>query len=287
MMQYPTHRYALTAATLGVSALALPALAQDAGDIGLTVVNGQIQTNLIAEEGGGTFVPERVFLAEFGEAESEGGSGSDGGPNVFPPAPDLPFVTNTPGFDSPTGTFTPGTAVNFTVQSGPLNADGDLRVYDPTSDSYISTDLAGGPGLPGGSVMESLGISFNAAPVETNPTVPGNVTFPTQQVFSDGRYHRHFIFTLLPVDDPNSTDPMFIGDDGVYLLELVASTTTAGIDDSDPFFILLPFGVDEDSAEFANAVTAANALVPEPTSALLLAGLGGLAILGRRGGRVA
>ncbi len=280
-MQYHPHLFALTAASLGFTALALPALAQDAGDIGLTVENGRIQTNLIAEEGDGAFVSERVFLAEFGEVESEAGGGSDGGPDVFPPAPDLPFVTNTPGFDSPTGTFTPGTAVNFTVRSGVGNLDGDLRVYDPISDAYVSTDVALGTALTGGAVTESLGISFNASPVETNPAVPGNVTFPTQQVFSDGRYHRHFIFTLLPVDDPSSTDPMFAGDDGVYLLELVASTTTPGIDGSDPFFILLPFGVEEDSAEFQNAVAAANALVPEPTGLALLA-VGGPATLGRR-----
>ena len=266
---------ALTAIGGGVAA---PAVAQDAGDIGLTVENGRIITNLISEEGGGTFVPRRLFIAELGEVEFESGSGSDGGDNVFQDnlPPDLANVTNTPGFDSPEAAFTPGTAVNFTVQSGPLNTDGDLRVYDTTTDSFLSTDVA-----PGTTLGESLGISFDAQGVQTNPAVPGNVAFPSLSVFGDGRYHRHFTFVLLPVDDPNSSSPMFTGDEGVYLLELTASTTTPGIDASDPFFILFPFGVAEDSAEFAAASTAAQALVPEPASAALI-GVAVLPLLLRR-----
>ncbi|MEO0482766.1 MAG: GC-type dockerin domain-anchored protein [Planctomycetota bacterium] len=252
-------------AALAIASAAPTAFAQlDEGDIAVTIEDNRIITSIIAEEeeeprlplrGGELGEESRLFIAELGlfEIEPDEGDPTGGGPNVFQDVlPDLSsFVTNVPGFDSGAGVFDPAALVNFNILS--------FTQYDPIADEYVDTVL--------GAETEELGISFNFDAVLTGPiansSVPVGTQFPSLPVFSNGRFHRHFLFTLLPVDDPNAANPQPLADSAVYLLELDISTTQAGIADSETFGILFAFGVAEGSPEFDNAVTAAALIFSE------------------------
>ncbi|MEL7474020.1 MAG: hypothetical protein AAGK04_11950, partial [Planctomycetota bacterium] len=208
-------------------ALTPTAFAQlDEGDIAITIENDRIITSIIAEEeerlplrDGELGDESRLFVAELGlfEIEPDEGDPTGGGPNVFQDSlPSLSsFVTNVPGFDSGPGVFDIAADVDFNILS--------WSVYDPGTDSFVDTAI--------GSETEELGISFNFDAVLTGPiagsSVPVGTQFPSLPVFGNGRFHRHFLFTLLPVDNPASPNPNPLADVGVYLLELTVSTTQA------------------------------------------------------------
>lgn len=227
----------------------------DAGDIGLTVEGGRIVTNLIAETGG--LSPQRVFLAELGVVEfedAEPGDPTSGGSAVFQDVVPAArgFSTNTPGFDSDPGTFTAGQSVGFTAING-------LRLYVPEQDALVSARNAGA-GI-GGSVAESLVVEFNTTVFQTDSAsgspFPTSLATPTGglAVFGNGRFHRHWNFTLFPVDNPFSPNPVSLAEPGVYVLDLVMTATEAGIEDSLPFSILFAYQVDEAGPEVAGAVS--------------------------------
>ena len=250
-------QYAFAAlATGGLPALAMAQL--DPGDIRLDVENGQIVTSLIGE-GGGSPVPQRVFLAEIGVEEFEPGDGTvgSGGPDVFQTInPSFStFSTNTPGFDSPAGEFAAGTDVGFELVQ-------PLSVYDPATDSFVRTDAPAS-----GSTVEALLVEFNLTVFQTDAVEPGTPvtnTFPDGglPVFSNGRFHKHFAFTLLPI---NATDDGTLADPGVYALIVRMTSTDGTVFSSDPIVLLFPFGVAEGSQEFLDAQTAAQELLsPTP-----------------------
>lgn len=261
-------------AVVAFAGLASAAAGQvDPGDIGLSIVDGRIVTFLIGEEesGGGSIAPTRLFIGELGVVEfepAEPGDPGSGGPAVFQSIlPGLSsFSTNTPGFDSGPGVFAPGAFVGFTVNNG-------LQVYAPQSDSLISASLAGsalGLDARGGFEAESLAIEFNDVTFQTNaafnsflPTLLGTpfVDGLGLPAFADGRFHRHWNFTILPVDDPGASSPAPLADAGVYVIELSMVTSQPGVAPSLPFFIVFPFGVAEDSAEFAAAVAHVESLI--------------------------
>jgi len=265
-------------AALAIASAAPTALAQlDEGDIGVTIENNRIITSIIAEEeprlpgafaqrGGELGDEARLFVAELGKFEVEPANGdpTDGGPDVFQTVlPDLSsFVTNVPGFDSGAGVFDPASTLTFSILG--------FTQYDPIADSYVDTAL--------GAETEELGISFNFDAVLTGPiagsAVPVGTQFPSLPVFGNGRFHRHYLFTLLPVDDPASANPQPLADNAVYLLELQIGTDQSGIADSETFGILFAFGVAETSAEFGNAVTAAALLFSEACALADITGTG-------------
>ncbi|MEM0984118.1 MAG: hypothetical protein AAGI17_09230 [Planctomycetota bacterium] len=258
----------LKTGVVGLSILGLtsPALAQlDEGDIGVQLDdNNQIVTSLIAEEeegtdggfGGGAFGPEqRVFIAEIGivEFEPSDGTPGSGGADVFQDI--LPsvssFSTNTPGFDSGPGVFAPGTNIGFDI----LGFD----VFDPSIGSFAST-----ASVPGAQ-LESLLIEFNTTLLQTTGTVPGipfATAFPNGglPVFSNGRSHRHFNFTLLPV---NGAGTASLADPGVYALTLRLTSTDPSVISSEPIILLFAFGVAETDQLFTDAVNEALALTAE------------------------
>ncbi|MEM6460217.1 MAG: PEP-CTERM sorting domain-containing protein [Planctomycetota bacterium] len=294
-LKSPARRYGLLATAAGAFLLSTAsAHAGDEGDIGLQFNgNGELTTSLITDTG---FEAERLFFAELGAFEREGESGEpftedqvfqDSG--VFnsqsqSDSDTRPFLTNTPGFDTPEGEFEPDSTVTFSVVGN------DLLVYDPVTDAYVSSTTTGGPNT--GTVAEYLAASFNTLGSDTNPGASDSTATPGSQVilpelttFSNGRYHRHYIFGLFPVDDPDSTTPETLAEDGVYLLLLDATATAAGATEattSETFGIIFALGFEEGDELFEFAEIAAEALVPEPTTAGLLAGLGALAILRRR-----
>ncbi|MEL6328032.1 MAG: hypothetical protein AAFR38_00075 [Planctomycetota bacterium] len=239
----------------------------DEGDIGLAIENGQIVVSLIGEDG--SFGEQRVFIGEIGIVESEPSDGTpgSGGSDVFQDT--LPgvtsFSTNTPGFDSGPGVFDPNARVGLDVVGFGPSAFVSLGFYDPINDTFISTSVTGptgGAGGDGGSVEESLAVEFNTNGFQTNNIggfLPVGSSFPNNglDVFSNGRAHRHFNFTILPVDDPFSPNPNPLADVAVYAVTLSKTTTQAGIASSEPFIILFPFGVEETDPAFDAAVAAA------------------------------
>lgn len=143
------------------SFLALPALAQHGGDIGLTLVptgteTARIETNLLAAKGGP--VPGvRVFASEMGEAG-------------------VPHATDEPGFDAEDGTFWPGTRLTFACPDGLMLFTGDgvaTATAERMSISYLS-------------LVRSVG----SGPVEGFPLF----------VSPEGGWHRHFVFEATRAD---------------------------------------------------------------------------------------
>ncbi len=94
----------------------------------------------------------------------------------------------------------------------------------------------------------------------------------------NGDFHSHVNFYLEPNLAPESAaEAMF----GAYGIKMSLTTDAADVADSDPFFVVFNFGLDE--ARFEQGVAAYAALVPEPTGASLvvIAGLT-VAAWGRR-----
>lgn len=238
------------------------ALAQlDEGDIRVSIEGGRLAVSLITEDG--EDAPQRVFLAEIGIVEFEEGDGSpgDGGPDVFQEIlpEETPFSTNTPGFDSGPGVFPPGALVGFDLAR-------DFRFYNADADGFFTTDVTGDVG---GDVVEALQIEFNEVAFLTNdiglpfPPVADAFPFGGLPTFSNGRFHRHFNFVLLPLDMSDPSNPFSLADPAVYVLTLELTTDAQGVERSEPFSILFGFGVSEESPEFAAAgVRAIRELTP-------------------------
>jgi len=139
-------------------ALATPALAQHAGDIGLEVTAGRIETREISSAGYGA--PRRVFGGTFGDTG-------------------VPWFTGNPGFDAAAGTFAAGTRVGFRLAGPVLAWDG--AGFVPTSPEG---PLAG----------ERLQVRFLTLSVTSGD---GPVEGFTLAVQPDGGWHRHLSMTLL------------------------------------------------------------------------------------------
>ncbi len=88
----------------------------------------------------------------------------------------------------------------------------------------------------------------------------------------DGDVHSHIDFTL----DPPS---LGAGEYGSYALKMELTTDGTGVGNSDPFFIVFNFGLDEGT--FEETVEAFAAAIPEPGT-MVLSALGGLVLMARR-----
>jgi hypothetical protein len=137
---------------------AAPAAAQHAGDIGLAIAAGRIETREISAAGYGA--PRRVFGGAFGDTG-------------------VPWFTGNPGFDAAAGTFAAGTRVGFRLAGPVLAWDG--AGFVPTSPDG---PLAG----------ERLQVRFLTLSVTSGD---GPVDGFTLAVQPDGGWHRHLSMTLL------------------------------------------------------------------------------------------
>jgi hypothetical protein len=141
-----------------VLSLASSAQAQHAGDIGLAVAAGRIETREISASGYGA--PRRVFGGAFGDTG-------------------VPWFTSNPGFDAATGTFATGSRIGFRLAGPVLAWDGS---------GFVPTSPAGP--LAG----ERLQLKFLTL---TTTSGDGPVEGFTLAVQPDGGWHRHLSMTLL------------------------------------------------------------------------------------------
>ncbi|MEL7239263.1 MAG: hypothetical protein AAGK78_10405, partial [Planctomycetota bacterium] len=249
----------LLIATAGATlAAAAPALASEGGDVGVRIVNGQIDTISI-EEGGTDFSgpTQRVFVADFGEFE-------DGDEAIFsPPPPGLSdtdsFVTNLPGFDTLPDTFTPGVNVGLDVNLDSTFFGSNVVEYDPATDTVGSTSVD--VQISFGSALSRTDGSFGTDPLSL-PTFSGG-----GGEFDSGRWHRHYVYAVYDGLD-TSTGDLIPPANGVYILEAVLSTEDAGIADSDSIFLVFGVGASESDVEAAEDFLLAT--IPEPASLALL-----------------
>lgn len=171
--------------------------------------------------------------------------------------------TDDPGFASEPEEglgVNPGDVIDYRVL-------GPLRFHDGTNFSPITDGT-------------SITIGDNpSGTIDIDASTVGPVTGPgaIAEADSNGEVHAHIDFTL---NDHTTAAP------GAYGLLMDLTTDAQGIGNSDPFYIVFNFGLDE--PVFESAVAAFAAAVPEPTT-LLLAGGGILLVLGgrRRRGREA
>lgn len=121
----------------------------------------------------------------------------------------FPDFTANPGFDCLPGTFTAGTRNGFRILSPLLKWNG--ASFPTTPDQYP---------------QERLEIAF-ASLVRTTPVDASIVEGFTLLVGSNGQWHRHLEYTLLPP-----------ATDGVYLLELELFSTATSVGTSAAFYIV-------------------------------------------------
>jgi len=167
--------------------------------------------------------------------------------------------TDDPGFASEPEEglgVNPGDVIDYRVL-GPLRFH-DGAAFAPITDG-TSITIADNP---------SGTINIDASTV-------GPVTGPGAIAEADGagEVHAHIDFTL----NDTAAAP------GAYGILMDLTTDASGIGNSDPFYIVFNFGLEE--AAFEGAVESFASIVPEPTT-LLLAGGGMLLVLGGRRRRV-
>ncbi|MEQ8844323.1 MAG: GC-type dockerin domain-anchored protein [Phycisphaerales bacterium] len=179
------------------AALASAAVAQvHEGDIVITGERGVIETGFA--DAGTPVYGRRVFDTEFGK---------------------LPNWTNDPGFDSPTGAFTPRAAIGFDVLGPVLSWDGSA--FADVADSRIL-------------------ISKGPVSIET-PTDGMEPGFVFGQASTTGKFHHHLAYELLAP-----------AGDGLYLLEMVLWEDASAVADSEPFYLV--FGQNASADDLADAV---------------------------------
>lgn len=116
-----------------------------------------------------------------------------------------PNFTADPGFDSLPGTFVPGSRIGFTIQRAVREWNGaDFHDRSPAGFEVSFATLAA------------------YSPPDDTP-----VTGFTLSVGSNGQWHRHFDYTLMPPADA-----------GVYLLELTLWNSRGTPGESEPFWIV-------------------------------------------------
>ena len=148
-----------------------------------------------------------------------------------------------------------------------------LRTWNPATGMFEAAD------------NERVEIFKAAGPGNIYHTIIGGSSITTGDMDSDGQIivqigttdstgglHAHLLWYL--------TTSSGSADFGAYLVEIVISAP--GYETSEPLPVLFNYGLSD--SDFTTAIWGAAALyaIPEPTTGLMLAGLGGLALLRRR-----
>lgn len=141
----------------------------------------------------------------------------------------LPDFTDEPGFDNAPGTFPVGTSIGFDV----LDA---LRIWNGADFDQVSP--------------ARMEVAFSTLS-RTTPEAPAVVAGFSLPVGSNGEWHRHLEFTLLP---PAGS--------GVYLIALSLWSSDPTIGASEPFWIVFNNGADEPTHDAAMDWVRAHLLPP-------------------------
>ena len=170
--------------------------------------------------------------------------------------------TDDPGWASEAseglGGWTPGTIIDYNIL-GPLEYhDGINFVAVPAGVSILIDDNPGG----GLTVTDSTVGPVSGTGIIGDADALGDV-------------HTHIDFTLQPGQFDELNNPPA----GAYALLMELTTDEPGIANSDSFYIVFNYGLDEPA--FEEAVADFAAVVPEPTS-LAIAGIGAMLVLSRR-----
>jgi hypothetical protein len=140
-----------------------------------------------------------------------------------------PDYTADPGFDCEPGTFPPGTRNGFVIEKA-------VRVWNG-SDFYTLSPTG-------------FEIAFATLTAFTPPEDAPVLGF-TLAVGSNGQWHRHLDYTLLPP-----------AEDGLYLLELSLFSTAAEIAPSAPFWLIFAQNVGQAGSDLAAEWVRSNLLSP-------------------------
>ncbi len=170
------------------------------GDIVIGLVDDQLVTG-VPGDGGVPDFGERVFATELSDF--------------------IPNWTDSPGFDSLAGAFTPGTQIGFDIQAA-------LRRWDETNHDFFT--------IPGERLSISKGGNSIVTPV-LDQVIAGYVFGSAN---SSGKLHEHVGYELLA---PSG--------DGIYLLELTLWSPDTAIAESASFWILFNKNRDQQLVEDA------------------------------------
>lgn len=171
--------------------------------------------------------------------------------------PLFPNSANDPGINNETGIYIDesGSTVNLTGTGLPLNSTLALTV---TSDLTYWT----GSGFTAVPDQETIALTYGTT--RTIGSATGTLSPLLIKTFtSDDDIHLHLEAELLgnggALANPTA---------GIYLFSAVLQSSDAGIADSDPFYVVYNYGLDE-SAHAASIEWVSSNLVPEPGAAAL------------------
>jgi len=176
----------------------------------------------------------------------------------FPTSGPFDQFTDDPGFVAEDGDLIAGDLIDYNI-FGPLEYHDGTGFAPVTAGVSIIIDEN-----PSGSLV-----------VDDLTTGPISGSGVIGEVDDEGGLHSHIDFTL--TNDSNDDAPPF----GAYGLLMELTTDRNGIGNSDPFYLVFNFGLDEEV--FEGAVGDFASQIPEPAT-IVVAGLGGLVLLIRRRG---
>lgn len=230
-----------------IALLSTASLALAHSDVRPYVSAGQIVTGGHDDALGVDVPVQRVFGYDFGEDASD------------------PFFAQDPGFNAGAGSGLPaGSQLRFNLLSSLLYWDGSGAV----AFTAPATD--------------NLSFSFGANTRTATGGSGAQAGFALQTINTDGSVHRH-LNAFLNGSDGNAVPASIDGIEaaaGIYALAFELTSSDSSIGAGAPFYVVFNSGLDENAHDDAIDFVAST-LVPEPTSAAMLA-LAGCATRRRR-----
>ena len=165
----------------------------------------------------------------------------------------------------------------YTVLPGSASVTFDAKTFSISGDTSNLWHWDGSGSVSFAPVTGTTQLEISKSPSAVYSSIlDGSATdvsgFEIDSTDSNGLLHKHLDFTISNTD---ASAPAT----GFYLWSM---TFEVGALESDPVYFVHGLGLEDEEAHEAAIAFVESTVVPEPTSALLLAGLGGLAMLRRR-----